>query len=75
MRVGYIGLGKMGRNMVLRLLEQGVEVVAWNRTQDARMDEVVQAGGVKAESLEDLVGKWPASRIVRLMVTAGGTDD
>ncbi|OGE25813.1 6-phosphogluconate dehydrogenase (decarboxylating) [Candidatus Daviesbacteria bacterium RIFCSPLOWO2_02_FULL_40_8] len=75
MRVGYIGLGKMGRNMVLRLLEQGVEVVAWNRTQDARMDEVVQAGGVKAESLEDLVGKLPAPRIVWLMLTAGETVD
>jgi 6-phosphogluconate dehydrogenase len=36
MKLGYIGLGKMGKNMVLRLLEQGLEVVAWNRSPSRR---------------------------------------
>lgn len=54
MKIGYIGLGRMGKNMVLRLLEQGIEVVAWNRSKEP-LDEVVKAGAVGAESIEDLV--------------------
>ncbi|MBI2622724.1 MAG: NAD(P)-binding domain-containing protein, partial [Candidatus Levybacteria bacterium] len=34
MKIGFIGLGKMGRRMVLRLLEQEVEVVVWNRSPE-----------------------------------------
>src|SRR3989344_1853418 len=33
-QIGFIGLGKMGKNMVLRLLEQGVDVVVYNRTRE-----------------------------------------
>ena len=43
MKIGYVGLGKMGKNMVLHLLEQGVEVVAWNRSPEPR-EEVAKAG-------------------------------
>jgi 3-hydroxyisobutyrate dehydrogenase-like beta-hydroxyacid dehydrogenase len=35
MKVGFIGLGQMGRGMATRLLERGHEVVAWNRTRNA----------------------------------------
>lgn len=56
LRIGYIGLGRMGKNMVLHLLEQGVEVVAWNRSPGP-LEEVVKAGAIKSESLEDLVKK------------------
>ncbi len=54
MKLGYIGLGRMGKNMVLRLLEQGIEVVAWNRSKEP-VEEVVKAGAIEAENLEDLV--------------------
>lgn len=60
MKIGYIGLGRMGKNMVLRLLEQGVEVVAWNRSPEP-LEEVEKAGAVKAESIEDLVKKLDPS--------------
>lgn len=75
MRIGYIGLGRMGKNMVLHLLERGVEVVTWNRTIDERMDQVIKAGGVKTENLGDLVAKLETPRVVWVMLTAGETVD
>lgn len=56
MKIGYIGLGRMGKNMVLRLLEQGVEIVAFNRSPEP-IEEVVKAGAVGAKDLADLVSK------------------
>lgn len=74
MKVGYVGLGKMGKNMVLRLLEQGIEVVAWNRSKDD-VEEVVQSGATGAESIEELVSKLEVPRIVWLMLPAGEVTD
>lgn len=64
----------MGKNMVLRLLEQGIEVVAWNRSKDD-VEEVVKSGAVEAESIEELVSKLEAPRIVWLMLPAGEVTD
>ncbi len=55
MKIGYIGLGRMGKNMVLRFLEQGIEVVAWNRSPEPRA-EVKAAGAWTVENAEDIVG-------------------
>jgi 6-phosphogluconate dehydrogenase len=76
MKIGYIGLGRMGKNMVLHLLEQGVEVVAWNRSPGP-MDEVEKAGAKRAADMEDLVNKTgePGSRIIWLMLPAGEVTD
>ncbi len=74
MKIGYIGLGRMGKNMVLRLLEHGIEVVAWNRTRDD-VDEVVKSGATGAETIEDLVSKLEAPRIIWLMLPAGDVTD
>ncbi|MBI2601324.1 decarboxylating 6-phosphogluconate dehydrogenase [Candidatus Daviesbacteria bacterium] len=74
MKIGYIGLGRMGKNMVLRLLEQGQEVVAWNRSSGP-IQEVVVAGATGAESIEDLVSKLEAPRTIWLMLTAGEAID
>lgn len=74
MKLGYIGLGKMGKNMVLRLLEQGVQVVAWNRSPDP-LEEVVKAGAEKAKDLEDLLNKLAEPRIIWLMLPAGSIVD
>lgn len=54
MKIGYIGLGRMGKNMVLRFLEQGIEVVAWNRSPEPR-EEVKTAGAETVENAEDIV--------------------
>lgn len=74
MKIAYIGLGKMGKNMVLRLLEQGIEVVVWNRSKEA-VDEVVAAGATSAASFADLTEKLPERRVVWLMLPAGQVTD
>lgn len=48
-KVGFIGLGIMGRGMSHNLLKAGFELTVWNRTA-ARMDEFVQAGATAADS-------------------------
>lgn len=74
MKIGYIGLGRMGKNMVFRLLEKGVEVVAFNRSPDP-VKEVVKAGAIGAENIEDLVAKLDPPRIIWLMLPAGEVTD
>ncbi len=74
MKLGYIGLGKMGKNMVLRLLEKGHEVVAWNRSPEPRA-EVAEAGAVAAENVEAMVAALAAPRVVWLMLPAQEVTD
>ncbi len=74
MKIGYIGLGRMGKNMVLHLLEQGIEVVAWNRSPEPR-EEVQKAGAEAVESLQELVSKLEHPRIIWLMLPAGEVTD
>ena len=70
MKLGMIGLGKMGGNMTLRLLRGGHDVVGFARTQES-IDKVVAEGGTGAASLEDLASKLDPPRVVWLMVPAG----
>jgi 6-phosphogluconate dehydrogenase len=75
MEIGFIGLGRMGANMVRRLLRDGHRVVAWNRTA-AKTEEIVSEGAEGAYSLQELVEKLQTPRIVWTMVPAGqATDD
>jgi 6-phosphogluconate dehydrogenase len=71
MRLGMVGLGKMGGNMVERLLRGGHEVVVFD-IDAARAREVgARPGAAAAESLEGLVGRLRAPRVVWVMVPAG----
>lgn len=74
MTIGYIGLGKMGKNMVLRLLEQGEKVVAYNRSPEP-VSEVVASGAIGASNLADLTAKLSSPRIIWLMLPAGTVTD
>lgn len=74
MKIGYIGLGRMGKNMVLKLLESGIEVVAWNRSPEP-LAEVVKAGAEGAEDLQNLVSKLESPAVIWLMLPAGETTD
>jgi 6-phosphogluconate dehydrogenase len=70
MRLGMIGLGRMGGNMTRRLLGAKHEVVAFDRSGDA-VKELVGLGAVGAASLTDVCAKLSAPRVVWIMVPAG----
>ena len=55
-RVGFIGLGIMGRGMAHNLLKAGFEVCVWNRTA-SRIDALVEAGATKGSSPADVAAK------------------
>jgi 6-phosphogluconate dehydrogenase len=70
-QIGFVGLGRMGGNMVHRILrDSGHEVVAFDPSADA-VSAAEGHGASGASSLEDLVSKLPAPRTVWLMVPAG----
>jgi 6-phosphogluconate dehydrogenase len=70
MRIGFIGLGRMGGNMVRRLLLGGHEVVAYNRSPE-KTREIAAEGAEAAFEIAELVGKLAAPRVVFVMVPAG----
>jgi 6-phosphogluconate dehydrogenase len=70
MKIGMIGLGRMGANMARRLMRHGHEIVAFDRSAEA-VDALAKEGATGAGSAADLVGKLPAPRVVWLMVPAG----
>jgi 6-phosphogluconate dehydrogenase len=70
MRIGFIGLGRMGGNMVRRLLRDGHEVVAYNRSPE-KTQEIATEGADPSFSIKELVSKLEAPRFVWIMVPAG----
>jgi 6-phosphogluconate dehydrogenase len=74
MEIGLLGLGRMGFNMTLRLLQGGHRVVAWNRSPD-KVREAASHGAVPAASLEELAGQLKAPRAVWVMLPAGEATD
>jgi 6-phosphogluconate dehydrogenase len=74
MRIGMIGLGRMGGNMTLRLLRNGHEVVGFAREKDG-VDAVVKEGAEGASSVADVVSKLESPRCVWTMVPAGAPTD
>jgi len=69
MQLGMIGLGRMGANMVRRLLKGGHRCVVFNRSPKA-VNELVQEKAAGSSSLPDLVTKLEKPRAVWLMVPA-----
>ena len=71
MQIGFVGLGKMGGNMVHRIeRDSDHEVVAFDPNADA-VKAAEDKGAVGASSLEELVEKLDAPRMVWLMVPSG----
>jgi 6-phosphogluconate dehydrogenase len=73
MQLGMIGLGRMGANMVHRLLAGGHQCVVFDRSPNA-VEELVRAKAVGASSVVDLVKKLETPRAVWLMVPAAAVD-
>ena len=70
MRIGMVGLGRMGGNMARRLLRGGHEVVGY-ATDAAAMAQLTGDGGIGTSALADMVAKLRAPRAVWVMVPAG----
>jgi 6-phosphogluconate dehydrogenase len=70
MDIGFIGLGRMGANMVERLLRGKHRVVAFNRSAD-KTRAIMQKGAEGAFSLKELADKLKAPRVVWVMVPSG----
>ena len=74
MQLGMIGLGRMGANMVRRLLKGGHECVVYNRSADA-VAALVKENAIGATSLTAFVKKLTKPRAVWLMVPTGAVDN
>ncbi len=75
MELAMIGLGKMGLNMATRLVRGGHQVVGFARSEES-VQAAIKIGAQGARSLDEVVGKLKAPRVVWVMVPAGQiTDD
>jgi 6-phosphogluconate dehydrogenase len=73
MQIAMIGLGRMGSNMVRRLLRAGHECVVFNRSRQP-IEELARENAIPAANLGDLVKKLKTPRAVWLMIPAGVVD-
>jgi 6-phosphogluconate dehydrogenase len=74
MQLGMIGLGRMGANMVRRLIKNGNNCVVFDRSREA-VGQLVKEKAVGANSLADFVKKLDSPRVVWLMVPAAVVDE
>ncbi|KHK02686.1 phosphogluconate dehydrogenase (NAD(+)-dependent, decarboxylating) [Desulfovibrio sp. TomC] len=77
MKIGMVGLGRMGLNMARRLVRGGIEVTAYNRTVQKATDFAAEEGAKAgaAASMAELVAALPTPRVVWLMLPAGVATD
>src|SRR5213082_3202362 len=71
MRLGMVGLGRMGANMTLRLMRGGHELVVSDLSPD-NVKRIAGEGAIASSSLDDFISKLGKPRIAWLMVPAGG---
>ena len=73
-KIGFIGLGKMGKKMVERLLERNWEIVVYDKDEKVRK-ELAKKGAIGAETIKDLVENLSRPRVVWLMVPASVVEE
>ncbi|MFY9221759.1 MAG: decarboxylating 6-phosphogluconate dehydrogenase [Blastocatellia bacterium] len=71
MQLGFIGLGKMGANMVQRLLNDGHNIVVYDRSTEA-MNSLAEKGATAVNSLAEMVEKLERPCAIWIMVPSGG---
>ncbi|HQU31894.1 MAG: decarboxylating 6-phosphogluconate dehydrogenase [Planctomycetia bacterium] len=74
MQLGMIGLGRMGGNMVRRLMRTGHEVAVYSATAKTRETFAMETGAFAASSIQELVARLRPPRVVWLMVPAAAVD-
>jgi 6-phosphogluconate dehydrogenase len=74
MRIGMIGLGDMGAYMVRRLIEDGCECVAYDKSAKA-VRAAAAIGAIGVSGTADLLARLPAPRIIWMMVPAAAVDE
>ncbi len=74
MQLGMVGLGRMGANMVRRLMRAGHELVVYDVNADA-VDGLAGEGATGAKTIEELIAKLESPRSIWVMVPAAFTDD
>ncbi len=74
MQIAMVGLGRMGANMVRRLLRDGHQCVVYDHSAEA-VAALAKEGATASTSLQDMASKLQAPRAVWLMVPAGAVDD
>src|SRR6267143_6110388 len=74
MQLGMIGLGRMGANMVRRLMHGGHNCVVWD-TNPNNVKQLASEGATGAESLDDLIAKLSKPRAIWIMVPAGSATE
>jgi 6-phosphogluconate dehydrogenase len=71
MKIGMVGLGRMGGNMARRIARGGLDVVAWDRAAGARAGLAAEARVRTVETLAALVQALPVPRVIWMMLPAG----
>ncbi len=71
MRMGMVGLGKMGGNMATRLRRGGIEVVGYDRSSEVLEKLADEEGVIASGSVGDLLSKLPSQKIVWIMLPSG----
>ena len=74
MRLGMIGVGRMGGNMARRLIQNGHQVVVYSARAESREKFARETGATAASSLQDFVGKLTPPRAAWLMIPAAVVD-
>src|SRR5437879_11915904 len=75
MRIGMVGLGRMGANMTRRLIAGGIEVAAFDASETARQSLAAEARFDAVTSLAALVAALPRPRVVWMMLPAGDVSE
>jgi len=74
MKIGFIGLGRMGGNMVLRLLKDKKEVVVYNKEHD-KIKELTKHGAIGTYSIDEFAKKLGKEKIIWLMIPHEAVDE
>jgi 6-phosphogluconate dehydrogenase len=74
MKIGFVGLGRMGYNMVERLLKHNKQVVAYNRSPN-KTKNIAKKGAIAAFTIDELIKNLSKRKIIWLMLPAGKITD